>query len=98
MSFSSFSKNYKSNENVKSESEKKINESTEKEELIDRYNSLKDKSESELMEELFKQVNAQKQNGNFNYDELENSVKSIQSFLSEEQREKINFLLQQIKS
>lgn len=64
------------------------------EELYDEY---KDKSEDELMQELFKNVQKQKNEGSFNYDSLKTMIDKISPFLNVEQKLKIKDLLEKLK-
>ena len=101
MSFSEFSKNYnhqqKSEEKLNNKKDEIHNLKQKEDEIMDQYNCLKDKSEPELMQELFKQVNHQKQNGTFDFKALENGISALEGYLTPEQQKKINNLLSQIK-
>ena len=60
------------------------------------YDKYKDKNEDELKEELFNTINKQKQDGTFNKDSLENTLNKISPFLTQEQNQKINEILNKI--
>lgn len=97
MSLSDFSKNfdYETNENKQKEF---VNlDQSDKDLLKNRYNELKNKSHDELTDELYKEVERQKENGTFDFDTLRKSVNAISSFISPEQLENINQLLDNIK-
>lgn len=92
MGFKNYCKNSnqtnKNYENLGSDKTKRV------EELYDEY---KDKNEDELLAELFKNVQKQKQDGTFDYDALVNTVNKIAPFLTKEQNLKIKDLLEKIK-
>lgn len=100
MSLSNFSKNYTKQEFHKEKVEEfKNNENIKvQEELLkEKYDQLKDKDESQLMSELLSEVSKQKQNGSFDYNNLKSTVDSLGGFLSEEQKSKIDNILESIK-
>lgn len=82
-------------ENNSKQNEFKQNQETKKIEKI--YDSLKDKNEDELLNELFKNVNKQKEDGTFDYVSLKETINKISAFLTPEQKTKINDLLEKIK-
>lgn len=61
------------------------------------YNTYKGKSEDELLFELVNHVAKQKENGTFDYQNLENILSKIMPFLNDRQKEKLNDVLKQIK-
>lgn len=61
------------------------------------YNTYKGKSEDELLFELVNHVTKQKENGTFDYQNLENILSKIMPFLNDRQKEKLNDVLKQIK-
>lgn len=61
------------------------------------YYEYKDKSEDELISELFKYVAKQKENGTFDYENLSNMLNQISPFLNEQQKNKMKDILNQIK-
>lgn len=61
---------------------------------FDQYSKL---SKPELTKELFKEVEKQKQDGNFNFNNLANKIEGIRPMLSEEQIKNLDNLLNQIK-
>lgn len=69
----------------------------EEEKLEQIYNNFKDKNEDELLSELFKNVENQKQNGTFNYDGLKNTIDKISPFLTKEQNLKIKEILAKLR-
>lgn len=92
MGFKDFNKNQ---QNINQNKKEYTKEETKKvEELYDKY---KDKNEDELLNELFKNVNEQKQNGTFNYNSLVNTIEKISPFLTKEQNIKIKELLNKIR-
>ena len=75
--------------------DKNFNQSTKMvEELYDEY---KDKSEDELLNELFKNVAKQKSEGTFNYEGLASTIEKVSPFLTKEQNLKIKEILKNIK-
>lgn len=76
------------NENKKNISEKDI---------MDKYNEYKDLSASQLNDELFKEVAKQKQDGSFNYTQLENMVESLKGSLSPENYQNMKRILESLK-
>lgn len=76
------------NENKKNISEKDI---------MDKYNEYKDLSASQLNDELFKEVAKQKQDGSFNYAQLENMVESLKGSLSPENYQNMKRILESLK-
>lgn len=60
----------------------------------DKYSKL---SERELMSELFSEVNKQKMNGSFNFQDLANKIEGIRPILSDQQLKNLDNLLKQIK-
>lgn len=83
------------NENPKGKTEdkKEINEKALKQKF-DQYSKL---SQGELLDELFSQVEKQKQSGEFNFEKIANQIEGIKPMLSNEQIKNINKLLNQIK-
>lgn len=81
------------NEAKKANSETQLNEET----IKKQYEKYSKFSESELMKELFSEVNEQKKNGNFNFQELANKIDGIRPMLSDQQLKNLDSLLNQIK-
>ena len=81
------------NEAKKANSETQLNEET----IKKQYEKYSKFSESELMKELFSEVNKQKKNGNFNFQELANKIDGIRPMLSDQQLKYSDSLLNQIK-
>jgi len=77
--------------------EKKDIKDEDKKKIEDIYNVYKDKSEDELINELLKSVESQKKQGTFNYENLCSQVNKVQAFLTDEQRNKLQFILEKIK-
>ena len=63
------------------------------EEIYDKY---KDKNQDELLNELFNNVNKQKENGTFNYEAICNMVEKMSPFLTKEQNLRIKELLKKL--
>lgn len=63
----------------------------------DMYNKYKGKSEDELISELYKNIEKQKKDGTFNYENIENMAKKLSPFLNQNQRKKMQELLENIK-
>ena len=64
---------------------------------MDKYNEYKDLSASQLNDELFKEVAKQKQDGSFNYAQLENMVESLKGSLSPENYQNMKRILESLK-
>ena len=90
MKFSEFAKNNTFEQ--KANKQQKNNESIE-----DMYEKYKDFSQSQLMDELSKQVAKQKKEGNFDFEKIMNSVNSIMPYLNDEQKQNIIMLLNNLK-
>lgn len=67
------------------------------ESLKEKINNLSNKNSDELLSELMKNVQKQKQDGSFDYNNLENMVNTISPYLTNEQKSKIYELLQRIR-
>ncbi len=80
----------------KNDKEKVKTEQTKKsiEELYDTYKNM---NSSELLTQLKKQVENQKKDGSFNFDNLTSSLNQIMPFLNEEQKNNLMTILNQIK-
>lgn len=65
--------------------------------IKDKIESYKNKSQEDLMNELYSSVNAQKNNGTFDMAKLENMVDTLSPYLSEGQKENIKGLLNKIR-
>lgn len=61
------------------------------------YNKYKDKSQSEIMQELFGQVQKQKQNGTFDYEKIVSMVNMMSPYLNQEQKNNILTILSKLK-
>ena len=88
-------KNYCENKNNVNTGDRK-NTQNDEENIKNIYNKYKDKSEGELMGELYNVVNKQKENGTFDLQSLQNSLQKISPLLSSEQNEKIKDILQKL--
>lgn len=62
------------------------------------YNTYKGKNEDELLAELVKHVAKQKENGTFDYNNLEKMLSKVMPFLNEQQKQKLNDVLKQIQN
>ena len=62
--------------------------------LIDKFHQM---DESELITEIFRIINEKKQNGTFNPDDLDKIAEMIKPLLTEEQKMKMNNLIDLIK-
>ena len=86
----------------KTTQEKKEQQEPNKQELNQKdieeiYNKFKDKSQSEIMQELFGQVQKQKQNGTFDYDKICSMVELMSPYLNQEQKNNILTILSKLK-
>ncbi len=61
------------------------------------YNEYKGMSEDELINELYKYVAKQKQDGTFDYDSLNNMLNQLTPFLTSEQQNKMKDILNSLK-
>lgn len=61
------------------------------------YNEYKDLSQDELIAELYKHVAKQKQNGTFDYNSLCKMLGEVSPFLTEEQKQKMEQILKDLK-
>ena len=61
------------------------------------YNEYKGMSEDELINELYKYVAKQKQDGTFYYDSLNNMLNQLTPFLTSEQQNKMKDILNSLK-
>lgn len=61
------------------------------------YNEYKGMSEDELINELYKYVTKQKQDGTFDYDSLNNMLNQLTPFLTSEQQNKMKDILNSLK-
>lgn len=74
----------------------KMSESVEKD-LKEKLNEYSQKSPNDLMSELLSNVQKQKANGSFNYEQLASMVNSISSHLTPDQKNNLEQILQRIK-
>lgn len=85
-------KNYSKEQNI---SEEKIKQETNK--INKLYNEYKGMSEDELINELYKYVAKQKQDGTFDYDSLSNMLNQLTPLLTSEQQNKMKDILNSLK-
>ena len=65
--------------------------------LEEKYEGYKNMSQSQLNEELFKEVGRQKNSGTFDYEKLEKMVSSLQGMMPQENYENIKRILNSLK-
>lgn len=82
-----------SEENVEEKKEENFKES----DLKEAYEKYKDMPEDELLKTLFTEVDKQKQNGTFNFENLKSLVESMAPMLTSEQLNNINVLLEKMR-
>ena len=82
-----------SEENVEGKKEESFKESN----LKEAYEKYKDMPEDELLKTLFTEVDKQKQNGTFNFENLKSLVESMAPMLTSEQLNNINILLEKMR-
>lgn len=82
-----------SEENVEEKKEENFKES----DLKEAYEKYKDMPEDELLKTLFTEVDKQKQNGTFNFENLKSLVESMAPMLTSEQLNNINILLEKMR-
>ena len=81
----------------KIDEEKIHNNTDDTESLKEKINNLSNKNSDELLRELMENVQKQKVDGTFDYNNLESMVNTISSYLTNEQKNKIYDLLQRIR-
>ena len=84
-----FEKSRQSEQNSESESKK--------DELEGTINKYKDMSQSELLSNLFSEVNKQKQQGTFDIEKIENAISGLSSYLTPEQQNNMREMLRKFK-
>lgn len=102
MSFNKFCENNNlKNESDYSEKNKNVeNESQNKQlndDVMNFYNKYKEYSSDELLNELISKTNEQKQNGEFNYQQLSSMVDKLSPFLNEQQKNNMRGIMEKIK-
>ena len=78
-------------------SEEKMEENFKESDLKEAYEKYKDMPEDELLKTLFTEVDKQKQNGTFNFENLKSLVESMAPMLTSEQLNNINILLEKMR-
>ena len=86
----------KETDGIKPTEQKQANESSNKS-VEEMYNNYKNMNSAQLMQELFSQVNMQKQNGTFNFDKLNESINQVLPYLGEEQKNNLLSILNSLK-
>lgn len=66
-------------------------------EMEDMVNKFSKMPQNDLMKNLFQEVQKQKRNGTFDVKKLENTIDSLGSFLTPQQKKNIKELLNQVK-
>lgn len=61
------------------------------------YDTYKNMNQSELMNELKKNVSKQKQDGSFDYNKLSSTIEQVLPYLSQDQQKNLMSILNQIK-
>lgn len=74
--------------------EKKVFNEKQVKDAFDKYSKF---SSSELLSELYQQVNQQKKDGSFNFAEIAERIEGIKPMLTDEQIKNLDKLLSQIK-
>lgn len=112
-SLSEFSKNYVPTEKVSEQAKKDLEQKIEnklkvenvsakdkdilQEKIQSGFEKYKDYDENQLLNEFLKQIDKQKKDGTFNYENLKNSVNGILPFLNDGQKQKIFEVLNKIR-
>ena len=78
-------------------SEEKMEENFKESDLKEAYEKYKDMPEDELLKTLFTEVDKQKHNGTFNFENLKSLVESMAPMLTSEQLNNINVLLEKMR-
>ncbi len=86
-----------SNFNIDNKNSEPQNQKVSQEELYQKYNEYKDLSQSQLNNELFKEVSRQKQNGTFNYQQLESMLEGLRPTLGEENYKNMKRILENLR-
>lgn len=89
-----FANEKRNNDEERTEKENKGMSESELRNQVDHYSKF---SQSQLLGELFSQVEKQKSKGEFNFEKIASQIEGIKPMLSEEQIKNINKLLNQIK-
>ncbi len=88
----------KSSENIEKEDKKVKHTNKQNEKTIEElYSTYKNMNSNELLAQLLKQVDSQKKEGTFDFDNLKNSLNQVMPFLNEEQKNNLMTILNQIK-
>lgn len=83
--------------NIDNKNSEPQNQKVSQEELYQKYNEYKDLSQSQLNNELFKEVSRQKQNGTFNYQQLESMLEGLRPTLGEENYKNMKRILENLR-
>ena len=83
--------------NIDNKNSEPQNQKVSQEELYQKYNQYKDLSQSQLNNELFKEVSRQKQNGTFNYQQLESMLEGLRPTLGEENYKNMKRILENLR-
>ncbi len=83
--------------NIDNKNSEPQNQKVSQEELYQKYNDYKDLSQSQLNNELFKEVSRQKQNGTFNYQQLESMLEGLRPTLGEENYKNMKRILENLR-
>ncbi len=67
------------------------------EDMMGKYNELKDLSEDDLTRKLFEETSRQKQEGTFDYEKLSSTLDSLKGYLPEENYKKMKSILENLK-
>lgn len=65
--------------------------------LMSKYNELKDLSQDDLSKTLLEEVKRQKQNGTFNYQQIASTMESLKGFIPSENYENMKRILDSFK-
>ena len=93
MGFKDFCENQQNNKN----NENKDTQQNNKIDVSEVYEKYKNKNENELYDELIKNVAMQKQQGNYDHQKLSQTAEKLLPFLTQEQSQKLNQILQSLK-
>ncbi len=84
----------KGKKQTEKQEKEKINESTDVKNLYEKY---KDMDQNSLMQELLKNVDKQKSDGNFDFEKLRIQINQILPYLTLDQQKYLMTILQQLK-
>lgn len=83
--------------NDEQQNQQTVNNDHQNKSLQDLFNTYKDMDQTELLQTLMGEVAKQKQQGTFDYSQLQKSLNQVLPFLNEDQKSNLLTILQKIK-